>query len=405
MLPQATFWRNLRDLPASMSLSAVVAGFLVVLVGYTGPLLIVLQAAEAGGLTESQTSSWVWACTVSYGVTSILMSLWYRQPLTAPWSTAGAALLVTSLAQYTLAQAVGAYIVAAIAIVLLGFSGLFGRAMALVPQPIFMGVLAGVLLRFGIGLFNVLPEQPIMVIAMILIFFVLKRFNFRAPTLGALIVGILIAALGGQLNMQNVPLTLTVPEFTAPEFDLRVIFSLSMPLVALALTSQYAPGQAVLKSSGYEPPINGILVFTGLSSIVFAPFGSPGSVLGALTAAMLTNPEAHPDPNKRYAASVAMGAFYILFGMFGAAVVGLFAGFPPALIAAVAGLALSGTIGSSLTGAMADSRGREGALVAFLCTAGNFSLLGIGAPFWGLVAGIGINAIMQYGKPELKPKS
>lgn len=418
MLPQPGFWRNLRDLPSSITVSAVVAGFLVVLVGYTGPLLVVIQAADSGHLNAAQTASYVWAVTVGYGVTTIFASLWYRQPITAPWPTAGAALLVTSLGNFTLPQAVGAYIVVAVALVLLGMSGLFGRLMKLVPQPIFMGLLGGVLLHFGVGVFESLPKAPFMVIAMIAVFFVLKRWGFRAPTLGVLITGVLIMLVQRQLQPAippNIPqiilpnlsanmvnLTLTVPQFVVPQFDLNAIFSLSLPLFALSLTSQFATGQAVLKSSGYEPPINGILVIIGLFSIFFAFFGGHGLALGALTAAMVTNPEAHPDITKRYSASIMAGVWYILFAMFGATIIALFKTFPPALVTSVAGLALSGTIGSSLTGAMQDPNERDAALVAFLCTAGNFSLLGIGAPFWGLLAGIIVYAILKYRQPPPK---
>jgi benzoate membrane transport protein len=399
--PQTTFWRNLRDLPSSLTLSAIVAGFLVVLVGYTGPLFILLEAAKAGNLTESQTASWLWAATVGNGVTTMLLCLIYRQPLTSPWSTAGAALLVTSLAHFTLPQAIGAYILCALAIILVGVSGLFGRAMRLVPQPVVLGMLAGILLRFGIGIFQTLPNQPVMVIAMIAIFFLLKRVNFRAPTLGALIVGLIIAGINSELHIDSVALAITIPEITLPEFTPNAALSLALPLFALALSSQYAPGQAVLRSSGYEAPINSILVFTGGASLFWALFGGHGVTLGALTAAMVTNPEAHPDPDRRYAAAFVSGVWYVLLGIFGVTIMNVFAGFPAALVAAVAGLALSGTIMSSLAGAMAAPEGRDGALVAFLCTAANFTLLGIGAPFWGLVAGVAVHAFMRYGKKKV----
>ncbi|MCU0514873.1 MAG: benzoate/H(+) symporter BenE family transporter [Anaerolineae bacterium] len=397
--PQPAFWRNLRDLPQALSLSAVVAGFLVVLVGYTGPLLILLQAARAGGLTDAQTASWLWAATVGNGITTMLLSLRYRQPLTAPWSTAGVALLVTSLAQYTLPQAVGAYLLCALAVMLLGASGLFGRVMALIPQPVVQGMLAGILLRFGIGLFTTLPERPLMVIAMIGVFFGLKRLQFRAPTLGALIIGVVLAAAGGEIHLDQVALTLTVPQITLPEFTPDAALSLALPLVLLALSSQYAPGQAVLLAAGYRAPINGILVITGGASLVWGLFGGHGVTLGALLAALVTGPDAHPDPDRRYAAAWASGAWYVLFGLFGATVMSLFAGFPAALVAAVAGLALSGTITGALTGALAVPEGREGATVAFLCAAANFTLLGIGAPFWGLVAGIAVHLLLRYGRP------
>jgi benzoate membrane transport protein len=398
---ETTFWRNLRDFPRVLSLAGLSGGFLVVLVGYTGPLLIVLEAARAGGLSQAETASWVWACTIGNGLLTVLMSLWYRQPITSPWSTAGAALLVTSLAVYPLPQAIGAYMLSAIAVALLGCSGLFGRAMALIPQPIVLGMLAGILLRFGIGVFSTLPTRPVMVISMIVAFYLMRAWGFRAPTLGVLLIGLVIAALADDLQAIDLTLTLTRPHLTVPEFSLDATFGLAMPLFILAVTSQYATGQAVLRSHNYQPPTNGILIITGIASLLLAPFGGHGQTLGALTAAFVMNPDIDPDLSKRYSAAVVSGLLYIAFGLFGATVVALFAAFPAALVATVAGLALSSVIASSLTGAMAAPQHREAALVAFLCTAANFTLWSIGAPFWGLLGGLLVWAIQEKAS---KPK-
>jgi benzoate membrane transport protein len=406
LAPQPNFLRNLRDLPGSMALSAVIAGLIVALVGYSGPLLIVIQAAQAGGLTDAQTSSWVWSVAIGYGVFSALLSIYYRQPLTSPWSTAGAVLLTTSLAHFTLPQAIGAYIVAGAAAVILGLTGWFGRLMSLIPQAIVMGMLGGILLRFGIDIFGKLgdnpTQNPILIVPIVITFFVLKRQNFRAPTLGALIVGVIIAALSSQIHIENVPLTLTTPVFTAPEFSLDVILTLALPLFLLALTTQYAPGVAVLRAAGYIAPINGLLVAIGGASMLLAPFGCHGLNLGALLAAIIANPEAHPDPDKRYSAGVAVGLWYTLFGLFGATVVSVLAGLPTVLITTVAGLALTGTLTSALANAMSEPENRDGAIVAFLCSAASFSLFNIGAPFWGLVAGVAVNALMQYRRDRVK---
>ncbi|MBL8166431.1 MAG: benzoate/H(+) symporter BenE family transporter [Anaerolineae bacterium] len=398
LAPQPNFWRNLRDLPDSLAISAIVAGFINVLVGYSGPVLIVLQAARAGGLSDALASSWLWAIAVGGGVTAMLLSLYYRQPISAPWSTAGAALLVTSLAGFTLAEAIGAYIIVGAATMLLGYSGLFERALALVPQPVVMGMLGGILLRFGIDMFAKLQESPALVLTMMIVFFILRRLKFRAPTLIVLLVGIGIAFFSGQIHIENVTLALTTPIFTAPVFRVEALLTLALPLFVLALTSQYAPGVAVLAAAGYRPPINGILMAMGLGSVIVAPFGGHGMNLGALLAAIITNPDAHPDPNKRYTAGVAVGFFYMLFGLFGATVISLFAGLPAPLVATVAGLAITGTISSSLTSALKETHTRDGAIVAFLCSAANFSLFGIGAPFWGLVAGVAVHTLLHYGE-------
>lgn len=393
--PQRTFWRNLRDLPRALTLSGFIAGFIVVLIGYTGPLLIILQAAEAGGLTEAQTASWVWAIATGNGLLTIFLSLYYRQPIIAPWSTAGAALLVTSLTEYTLPQAVGAYIAAALGLVLVGATGIFGTLIARVPRAVVLGLLAGILLRFGIGIFRLLPEEPLLVTVVIGVYFVLRRMQVRAPSLGVLVVGIFIAALSGDLHIADVRFALAVPLLTLPQFALDALLSLGLPLCILALTTQFAPGEAVLRSSGYQAPINGIMVIIGLGSAVLAFFGGHGQSLGALTSALVTTADVSPDHSRRYAAAVASGAWYVLFGLFGATIVSLFAGFPAALVAVIAGLSLSTTIASALSGAMENPDTRDAALVAFLCAAGEFSLFGIGAPFWGLVAGVAVYQLMR----------
>lgn len=389
------FFGSVRDLPRAFALSSLLAGFLVVVVVFSGPVLIVVQAANAGGLSDAQMTSWVWAAIIGSGACCILMSLWYRMPVTAAWSTPGAVLLVSSLALYSYDVVIGAFIVAAIATILLGLTGWYSKVIGLIPNAVIMGMLAGVLFRYGTGLFAVLPDNTLMVVLMIIVFFALKRVNFRAPTLGALGIGLAVAALSGQLNIPPIQLTLTQPVFTAPAFSLEAILGLGLPLFVLAVTTQDAPGIAVMKNFGYEVPIDGVLKFTGTASLLLAPFGCHGINLAAITAAMIANPEAHPDPNKRYAAGVSIGLWYLLLGTFSAAAVAAFTSLPPALIAAVAGLALLGTITSATTAAVEYPGTREAGIVALLCTAANFTLLGIGAPFWGLVFGVLVHVLMN----------
>jgi len=396
------FWRNLRDLPNAITLSGITAGFIVVLINYTGPLLIVLNAAAAANLSPEQTSSWVWAVVVGNGVATIFTSLLFRQPITTPYSTAGAALLVSSLMNFPLSEAIGAYLLSAAAVTLLGMSGLFGRVMKLIPQPVVLAVLGGVLLRFGLGLFNALddnPNNPLMIVAMVAVFFLMKRFKFRAPSLGAMVIGVLIAGTLGQLNFTQVRLVMTLPIITMPTFTIEAALSLALPLFALAVSSQYAPGQAVLRANGYDAPINGILTITGAISMILAFFGGHGNCLGALTAAIVVGPDAQPDHDKRYSSAVASGAWHVTLGLFGAAVVDLFYVFPSVFVSTIAGLSLSGVIATSLDGAMEKPDYRDAAIVAFLCTAADFTLLGIGAPFWGLVAGMAVHTMMQIRRP------
>ncbi|MCA0457627.1 MAG: benzoate/H(+) symporter BenE family transporter [Chloroflexi bacterium] len=390
--------QNIRDLPRALTPSAILSGLLVVVVGYASSLVLVFQAATNANMDNAHLSSWVIAITLGSGFASIVMSLWFRQPAIAAWSTPGIALLFSSLGSFPYSEIIGAYIIASVAIILLGFSGLFGRLIKLVPQPVVMGMLAGVLIRFGFGLFTSFPESPLMVLVMLVVFFLMRRMGFRAPTIGALAVGLLIAALNGEIHLDGIQLNLASPLWTTPTFSVEALLSLALPLFTLALTSQNAPGQAVLRAAGYEVPINKMLGVTGFASLIGAPFGGHGITLSAITAAMVTGPETHPDPDKRYAAGVATGFWFIVTGVFGATVATLFAGLPIALIHAISGLALAAAIMSSLSAAMAEPSGREGALVAFMCTAPNFTFLNIGAPFWGLVFGVLTHLLMTYGK-------
>lgn len=394
MLPQYTPLRNLRDLPGSITLSAILSGLVVVVIGYTSPLIIVLQAAEAGNLPPNIVSSWVWAIALGAGLTSLIMSLGFRLPMLGAWPTAGAALMVTALPQYNFAEIIGAYMLVGIALILIGWSGLFSRVMALVPRPVVMGMLGGVLFRFGIGVFSPLPKEPLLILVMVGSYFGFQRLGLRTPTIGALIVGVVVAALQGSIHLQDFTPMLATPTLTMPAFSVKTILGVSIPMFMVVLASQFAPGMAVLQSVGYQPPIDRALIICGIGSILLAPFGSHGLCMGAITAAIVALPEAHPDPAKRYTAGVANGVFYIIAALFGATAVALFAGLPPALIAAISGLALTPTLITAFSGSMSDDTGREGGMVALLCAAANFTWFGIGAAFWALLLGVGVHTLL-----------
>lgn len=387
---------NVRDLPSAILPSAIFSALVAVLTGYAGPLLVVFQVAEVGKLSADQLSSWIWAITIGCGVCAILLSLWYRHPVLCAWPSAGSVLLVTSLATYTYSEAIGAYIIQAILLMLLGVSGLFGRLMDVIPKTVVAGMLGGVLFRFGIGVFSALPSAPLLVGAMIATFVIMKRLGYRAPMIGAMVVGLIMSGLQGQIKLDNLALALTTPVVTTPTFNLAATLGLALPLFVLTLTGQNAPGVAVLRNSGYDTPINGPITLTGIASLLTAPIGGNGINLSAITAAICTNPESHPDKTKRYSAGVAYGLWYVLFGMFGATAVALFSSVPKAFVAAITGLALLGAIATALTTAMSEPKERDGALMAFMLTASGIELLGVGAPFWGLVLGVMVNLVLTY---------
>jgi benzoate membrane transport protein len=396
--PYRRFQQSIGHLPKALTSSTWTAGLLILLVGFTGSLVLTFQAAENAKLSPEELSSWVLAITVGSGLLTLGLSLWYKQPVICAWSTPGLALLVSSLRDYKLSDAVGAFLVVGLAIAFVGFTGLFDKAMRLIPQPVAMAVLAGVLFKFGLGLFSSLETSPAIVLIMIAVFLIFKRLNWKTPMALALVAGFISAFAMGQVNLSGVRLELARPLFIIPTFDASAVISLGAPLFMLALASQNAPGFVVMKSFGYTPPANGSLIATGLVSALFAPFFGHGFTLAALTAALGNSPEAHPDPTLRYGSGVTSGLFKMLIGLFGTTVVAFFAGLPKALIAAMAGLALMGTIQGCLVGAFSEAKDREAAIFALLLTASDVQLLGVGSAFWGLIAGLIVSKTLTWRK-------
>ncbi|WP_409281045.1 benzoate/H(+) symporter BenE family transporter [Pseudomonas defluvii] len=378
------------------SLSAIVAGLIAVIISYAGPLIIVFQAAREAQLSAAEVSSWIWAISIGSGLTGLLLSWRLRVPVITAWSTPGAALLVPMLPQVSLAEAVGAYIVASLVIALVGLSGAFDKLMSRLPKAIAAAMLAGILFRFGAELFTSVSVQPLLVLSMFASYLVFKRLSPRYAILSVLIVGCAVAASLGQLNSTAITVAVAEPLFIAPQWSWHAIINIGLPLALVSLTGQYVPGMAVLRSAGYQTPARPILSVTALGSVLLAPFGSHGFNLAAITAAICTGREAHEQPGKRYIAGMACGVFYIVMGIFGATLASVFAALPRELIASLAGLALFGAIMTGLAGAMADEKQREAALITFLVTASGMSFLGLAAAFWGLIFGLVAHAVLHY---------
>ncbi|MFF7716781.1 benzoate/H(+) symporter BenE family transporter [Streptomyces sp. NPDC007988] len=371
-----------------MSLSAVLAGFVAVVVSYSGPLVIVLAAAAAGHLDKAQTSSWVWAISIGSGLTCIGLSLRTRMPVITAWSTPGAALLVTSLGAYSYAEAIGAFIVTGVVITLVGLTGVFGRLMRQVPTAVVAAMLAGILFSFGTGVFTSLKTAPWIAGTVLAGYLLGKRFLPRYAVLIALAVGVACSAATSRLDIRLDHLELARPVLTTPHFSVASLIGIAVPMILATLASQNAPGMAVLTASGYQPRDRLLIGSTGLVSTALASFGSHAINLAAITAAICTGPESHRDPKRRYVAGVACGAFYLLIGAFGTTLVVFFAGLPKELVAAIAGVALFGALAGGLTGAVTEERDREAALITFLATASGMTLFGVGSAFWGLVFGV-----------------
>jgi benzoate membrane transport protein len=379
-----TTGRFVRD----FSLSALAAGFVTVLVGFTSSAVIVFQAAQALGASEAEIASWMWALGLGMGLTCIGLSLRYRVPVVTAWSTPGAAMLMTGSAGLPLSDAIGAFLLSALLMAAAGFSGVFERMLGRIPLPLAAGMLAGVLLRFGLDAFVAVGSRPAMVLAMLGVYLLGRRLMPRYAVIATLLVGIAFAIGQGTLRPEGLQLQLARPVFTVPTLSLAAVFGIALPLFIVTMTSQNVPGVAVIRASGFTLPLSPVIGWTGVANVLLAPFGAYALNLAAITAAICIGPEAHEDPARRYVAAVAAGGFYLLVGLFGATVAALFAAFPRELVMAIAGIALFGTLGNSLASALGSERDREPALIAFLVTASGVSVFGIGSAFWGLLAGI-----------------
>jgi len=370
------------------NLSHLSAGFIAVLVGYTSSAAIVFQAATAAGAGPEQISAWLLALGLGMGFTCIGLSLYYRSPVLTAWSTPGAALLATSLVGIPMSEAIGAFLFASLLLTIFGFTGWVETFMKHVPKSLAAAMLAGVLLRFGLEAFVGLRTQPAMVALMLAIYLGGRRLNSRYTIPLTFLGGLLWAAQGGLIHGEALSVTLAQPIFTAPTFSLSTLIGVGIPLFIVTMASQNVPGIAVLRANGYQTPVSPLIGWTGLTGLLLGPFGGYQFNLAAITAAICMSPEADRKPERRYLAAVWAGIFYLVTGLLGATVAGLFTALPKELVAAIAGIALLGTIGNSLSGALADERERDAAVITFLVTASGLALLSIGSAFWGLLLGL-----------------
>lgn len=375
------------------SVSHIAAGFVAVLVGYTSSVAIIFQAATAAGATPAELASWMWALGIGMGVTCIGLSLYFRTPILTAWSTPGAALLVTGLDGLNMHQAIGVFLGASALITIAGASGSFQRLMEQVPRHVAAAMLAGILVRFGMDAFVSMQSQPLLVAAMFVTWLLARLLTPRYTVPLALTTGIGCAALMGLLQLERLDWTPATPVLMLPEFSWSAFIGVAIPLFIVSMSSQNVPGLAVLRANGYTTPASPLIGWTGFAGLVLGPFGGFSFNLAAITAAICMSRDADPEPARRYMAAVWAGVFYVGTGIFGATVVSLFAAFPVELVAAIAGLALLGTIAGSLAGALGEEKGRDAAIVTFLCTASGLTLLGIGSAFWGLVLGMLVHSL------------
>ncbi|NBB64909.1 benzoate/H(+) symporter BenE family transporter [Pseudomonas sp. ODNR1LW] len=373
----------MRPPPASAFSSAAVA----TVIGFGGTVALVVQAGQALGADAGQIGSMVTALCLAIGVPGALLSWRLKIPVVLAWSTPGAALLAASTLGLSWATAVGAFVFAAALMVLTGLIPALGRLAGRIPSAVASAMLAGVLLPFVMRLFKVVPDDAVLVVGLIAVFLVFRRLWPTWALPAVLAAAFAVLAVRGQLALPAGTGLFGHLQPVTPAFDWKAAVSLGFPLFLVTLAAQNLPGLVVLQSAGYPPPANQLILATGIASLVAAPFGAHGVNLAAITAAICTGPDAHPDHSRRWIVGMVYGGFYLITALFAAPLAGLFIAMPAAVLAAVTGLALIAPLTGALQSLTADAPSREAAVLTFAATASGLALFGVGSAFWGLVVG------------------
>lgn len=388
---------GLRDLPSRLNVKTASAGLVAAIFGCSGPALIVIGAAGAGHLTNGQTVAWLLAIYGLGGLISLVMALYYKTPVTGAYSIPGAALVAGSLTVFSFDQAVGAFIMAGVIVFILGITGLIGRVMRWLPMPIVMAMIAGALIRFGIGAVTAIGTLPIVVGATVLAFFLSMRLTrVVPPVLSALVVGLIAVWATGSFGTAEAGISFVMPEFTAPRFTLDAFLAIALPLAILVVGAENAQAIGVLQAEGYRPPINAMTVISGVGGILAGFLGGHNANIAGPMTAICSSDQAGEDKQGRYAATIVNGILFAGFGIFAGLLVPLILMLPAPLIGAVAGLAMINVLLMAFQSAFTRDAGYQiGAFVALVVAMSNISILGISAPFWALVAGATVSMLVE----------
>ncbi len=378
------------------SIPAVFAGFITFLIGISVSAVLVIQAAQLLGATAVQISSWFWALGLGIGLSGLILSWKFKYPVATSWSTAGLALVLATASGYSLYEAIGAFLVCGLMTAILGFLGIFQKALSYIPQSLTSAMLAGVLLKFGIALFASMQNDWGFILTLLAVYILSKRFWARYCIVITVIAGIVMCPFFMEFHTPVLHWSLAKPVWITPEFTWSAIFGLALPLFMINMASQYLPGIAMIKSYGYHPHVNQLIGWTGLVQAVLAPFGCYSVNIAAISAAVSLDDQVHPDPSKRYIAGMSCGFFYILMGLFAATLTSLLMSFPHLFIVALAGIALFGTISHNIALAFHDVADREAALMTFLFSASGIHFFGVGSAFWGLLFGFAVSIILKF---------
>lgn len=390
------FKSGIRDLPKHFNLATFGAAVVAAIFGCTGPALIVISGAQEAGLTPGQTTSWIFGIYVFGGLISLVMALYYKQPVTGAYSIPGAVLVVGALQGFTFAEMIGAYLVAGLIVLVLGLTGLVGKAITWLPFPIVMAMIAGALIRFGIGVVDSLLTAPIIVGAAIVGYILLSRFIRTIPgVLGALVFGGIAAAATGSFGAVEGGFGLTTPELMTPTFSIGAILAVGLPLAVLVIGAENTQAMGVMMSQRYRPPFNAMTIISGIGGVLAPLFGGHNANIAGPMTAICSSDQAGENKDGRYVASVVNGVFFVLFGVLAGVAVALVTALPPELIATLAGLAMIGVLLSAFQSSFGEKRFQLGAFVALVTAMSGVTLFGISAPFWALVGGVLASLLLE----------
>jgi benzoate membrane transport protein len=370
----------------------VIAGIVAALVGFTSSFAVVLAGLQSVGATPAQAASGLLVLSLAQGVGIVWLTLRHRTPLVLAWSTPGAAMLATTGAVAGgWSAAVGAFALVGMLVLLTGLWPALGRLIAAIPTVLAQAMLAGVVLSLCLVPVRGLAAEPWLVAPIVVGWLVATRYapRWAVPIAFVITVAVIGASAAGELGSALVAPSLV---WTTPTLTWPAVLSLALPLYLVTMASQNVPGAAVISSYGYPVPWRESMTVTGLGTVAGAAFGGHAVNLAAITASMTANPDVHPDPARRWVAAHAAGWTYLVLGLVSTPLTAYVGLAPPEVIGTVAGLALLGTLASALHGALSAPDGREAVTITFVIAASGAVIGGVGAAFWGLVAGLAVRA-------------
>jgi benzoate membrane transport protein len=396
---------GLKNLGKDLNINTISAGTVASIFGCTGPALIIIGAATSGGLTYAQTISWLFAVYFFSGLLGIFLALKYRQPISGAHSIAGAVLVAGSLTHFSLNEAIGAYLVANIIVIILGASGLIDKVMKWIPVPIVMGMIVGVMIRFATEMITSITLSPLLAGSAILVFLLATRFMKKfPPVFAALIVAVLLAILTKEFQIQNIQDSFIFPQVIMPSFSLDAIVSIGLPLALLIICTENAQATGVLMAQGYKPPNNAMAIYGSIVGLIGSFFGAHAiNIAGPMTA--ICSAKETGKKESRYAASVVNGVLFSTFGLFAALVVPFVIAMPGVIVSVIAGLAMLGVLINSLKTAFSDNKFQMGAFFALIIGMSGVNFLNIGAPLWAIIGSLFVSLLIEKDHFEWKAKA